>query len=1150
METSFFSFALLFLIANIFSLTASATLLDLKTDEEALVAFRNAVDKTSDPNGVLSSNWSTNTSICSWIGVSCGLQHQRVTALNLSGYELVGTIAPHLGNLTFLQYLDISSNNFTGSIPSQLSNLRRLKDINVGFNNLTGEIPSWFEGLSNLQLMNLRNNSFTGRIPSGIFTNMSVLIEIDLRFNMLSSQLPSDTCRDTPKLRGIYLRGNQLYGKIPASIYKCREVEVLSLGSNQFNGNIPSEIGNLTMLTSLYIYSNYLQGNIPSSIFNISSLELMDLSHNNLSGSIPTTLNNLPLLQELYLSNNNLTGGIPNEVGGLTSLMYLYLDQNNLAGLIPKQIGNLTSLVELDLSLNKLAGELPEELGNLPYLEVFQASFNDLLNGSIPSSIFNISTLKILGLQQNLFSGSLPPTMGLSLVNLEELYLYFNRLSGEIPSSINNASKLTMLELNRNLFTGSIPDFGSLRLLRVLRLWENNLTGARAESPTQELRFLSSLTNCRDLERLEISKNSLLNGMLPVSIGNLSTSLVTFAASNCGIRGVIPSGIGNLSSLQVLDLSENQLTEFIPTTMGELKQLVGLYLYDNQLHGYIPRALCEMTNLVYLNLSDNMLTGSVPECLGDINTLREISFASNNLNSTIPSEFIKLTGLLTLDLSSNYFRGQLPNEIGSLKDMYELDLSVNQFSGYIPNSIYSCKSLEFLDLSNNMFNGSIPQSLGEEVRSLTTLDLSNNHLTGEIPKSLEKLKLDYFNVSYNQLEGEIPDGGGFSNFTVFTAESFAHNSGLCGATRFQVPSCKKGSRSKTVSLILKYVVSPFIALMILVIVILILIRRCKPKEIPPSDRISSVGVAWKIITERELMQGTSSFSEMNLLGKGSFGSVFKAILADETTVAVKVFNLELEGALKSFDIESQILSTIRHRNLVRILGCCSNMQFKALILEYMPNGSLEKWLHFDDYVLNLEQRLNMAIDVALALEYLHHHHTFTVVHCDIKPNNVLIDKDMTAHVGDFGISKLFHEGEAAIHTLTMGTIGYAAPEYGSEGKVSTSGDVYSYGILLLEMFTSKKPTDNMFSGEMSIKEWVGEALQENAISEAMATGLVPREDRDFSAKEQCVSSIFDLAMKCLAVSPEERINMMQVEAALQKFKVTLEEAKKKHSRRS
>ncbi|XP_057785101.1 probable LRR receptor-like serine/threonine-protein kinase At3g47570 isoform X3 [Salvia miltiorrhiza] len=1088
MEAFSFFFSLAFMLLTLNSVTLIATSLPFSnstTDQDALLAFKNAI--TSHPNSILISNWSTNAPICSWTGVSCSLDHQRVTALNLSGFGLQGTLSPHLGNLTFLRSLDMSSNNFTGSIPSELSNIRGLRTLN------------------------LSSNQLTGTPPSCVFTNMSVLVEIDLRSNELTGQLPSDICSNTPKLKRLFLRNNQINGKIPKSIYKCREMEELSLAYNQFNGNIPTEIGNLTKLTYLGLSSNHVEGEVPSSIFNISSLEFVYLGGNSLSGSIPL-FKGVTKLQLLYLDFNKLTGGIPKEIGHLTSLKYLALQNNSLTGHVPKQIGNLTLLKNLRIDSNNLAG-------------------------SIPASIFNISTLEILNLQQNQFSGRLPPNMCVSLVNLQELYLHTNRLSGEIPTCINNASKLTFLELNSNSFTGSIPDFGNLRQLQALRLWENNFTGAE---------FLSSLTNCRNLETLEISNNPQMNGILPASIGNLSTSLVTFSASSCGIRGAIPSEIGNLSSLQTLELSGNQFTGFIPTTVGKLKQLVKLQFYGSQLQGYIPRELCNISTLGYLFLSVNMLTGSVPECLGEIKSLKEVSLASNKLNSTLPSNLLNIQDLLFLNLSLNYLSGELPYQM-RMRAIYFLDLSSNKFSGNIPSSIGDCKSLEYLILSNNKLNGSIPKSLGE-LGGLQTLNLSNNNLSGLIPKSLENLKLKQFDVSCNQLEGEIPNEGCFADFS---AQSFLNNSGLCGPERFQVPSCKTDhprSTSKTVSLVMKYVVPPLLGFMLVVIGILILLRRWRPQEKPPTSANSSVTSSWKIVSEKELELGTSSFSETNLLGRGGIGSVFKATLADGTLVAVKVFNLQVEGATKIFDTESRILGTIRHRNLVKTIGCCSNTGFKALILAYMPNGSLDEWLHSDKLCLDLVERLKIAIDVAFALEYLHHGHTFPIAHCDIKPSNVLLDADMTAHVGDFGISKLFDNGEAAVHTVTMATIGYAAPEFGSEGMISTSGDVYSYGILLLEIFTSKRPTNDMFGAEMSIKEWVGKALQEDRISEIVAPALLSTEDPHFCAKEQCVLSIFDLAMKCLAFLPEERINMMEVVAALQKIKdkFAVEEIKKKH----
>ncbi|XP_042033883.1 probable LRR receptor-like serine/threonine-protein kinase At3g47570 isoform X3 [Salvia splendens] len=1013
----------------------------------------------------------------------------------------------------------MSSNNFTGSIPSELSNIQRL------------------------QTLNLASNQLVGGLPSGIFANMSMLVEINLSSNKLSGELPSDICTNTPKLKRLFLTENKIDGKIPKSICKCGDMEDLEISSNQLTGNIPTEIGNLTKLTFLSMFFNHLEGDIPSSVFNISSLEIVYLGNNMLTSSVPI-FNSLTRLQILYLDSNNLIGDMPKEIGYLTSLQHLILNNNSLTGHIPKQIGNLTMLKTLFIDSNKLTGELPEELGNLKNITLIQAQIN-ALRGSIPHSIFNLSTLKVLSLSFNHLSGRLPPNIGLSLVNLEELYLSSNRLTGEIPTTISNASMLTSLELNNNSFTGSIPHFDNLRSLEVLRLWGNNLTGA--DSPDQELTFLSSLTNCPYLETLDISHNPRINGVLPPSVGNLSASLTSFQAFNCSIRGVIPSAFGNLSNLQTLDLSTNNLTGFIPATMGKLKQLGMLLLYNNRLGGYIPRDLCRMSKLINLGLYANMLVGSIPECLGDVKSLRMVAMNSNKLSSTLPSEIFGLADLILLDLSSNNLSGQLPY-IGRLKVIYTLNLSSNKFSGSIPESIGGCESLVYLDLSNNTFNASIPQSVGE-AKGLKVLDLSYNHLSGLIPESLENLKLKFLNVSYNKLEGYIPDEG---CFTMFDAQSFLNNFELCGSERYQVPSCPKNHpKSKVVAVVMKYVVPPFVAFLFVVVGLLILIRRWRrPRENPPTTDNSSKLGSWKLVSEKELEQGTSSFSETNLLGKGSIGSVFKATLADGRDVAVKKFNLQVKGAARIFETESHILSTIRHRNLVKIHGCCSNPEFKALILAYMPNGSLEKWLHSDKNCLDLVERLQIAIDVALALEYLHHDHIYPVAHCDIKPSNVLLDADMTAHVGDFGIAKLFDHDEAAVHTIAMGTIGYVAPEFVSEGMVSTTGDVYSYGILLLEMFTSKKPIDDMFNGEMSIKEWVGKALNGNQISVVVASVLVSIEDEHSSAKLECVTSVFELAMKCVAFLPHERINMKQVVAALQKIKAkfTVEDMQKKHRR--
>ncbi|CDP22218.1 unnamed protein product [Coffea canephora] len=263
----------------------------------------------------------------------------------------------------------------------------------------------------------------------------------------------------------------------------------------------------------------------------------------------------------------------------------------------------------------------------------------------------------------------------------------------------------------------------------------------------------------------------------------------------------------------------------------------------------------------------------------------------------------------------------------------------------------------------------------------------------------------------------------------------------------------------------------------------------------------------------ELRKITNGFSESNLLGSGSFGSVYKGIRENGMVWAIKVFDLQLEGAFKSFDRECEVLSCLRHRNLTKVISACSSPDFNALVLEYMPNGCLEKWLHSNHHFLNMKQRLDVMIDVACGLEYLHYGYSTPIVHRDLKPSNILLDQDMVGHVCDFGIAKLLGDGESMVQTKTLATFGYLAPEYGLEGLVSTSCDAYSFGTTLMETFTKRKPKDKMFTEELSL--W---------------RGLVQR-------KIECISSILQVGLSCTTYVPEERINMKEILRALQKIKL-------------
>ncbi|XP_024953782.2 probable LRR receptor-like serine/threonine-protein kinase At3g47570 [Citrus sinensis] len=320
------------------------------------------------------------------------------------------------------------------------------------------------------------------------------------------------------------------------------------------------------------------------------------------------------------------------------------------------------------------------------------------------------------------------------------------------------------------------------------------------------------------------------------------------------------------------------------------------------------------------------------------------------------------------------------------------------------------------------------------------------------------------------------------------------------------------------------------------VIIFIVRRRNKRSTKNANQEVLLPLATWRRTSYLDIQRATNGFDECNLLGKGSFGSVYKATLSDGTNVAIKVFHLQLERAFKSFDSECEILRNVRHRNLIKIISTCCNIDFKALVLEFMPNGSLEKWLYSHNYFLDILERLNIMIDVGLALEYLHHGHSLApVVHCDLKPSNILLDEDMVAHVSDFGISKLLGDGDDSVtQTMTMATIGYMAPEYGSEGIVSTKCDVYSYGVLLMETFTRKKPTDEMFIGEMSLRDWVNKSLS-GELTQVIDANLA-RDEQSFFVKMDCLSSIMHLALDCCMESPDQRIYMTDAAAKLKKIK--------------
>nr|XP_027082607.1 probable LRR receptor-like serine/threonine-protein kinase At3g47570 [Coffea arabica] len=508
--------------------------------------------------------------------------------------------------------------------------------------------------------------------------------------------------------------------------------------------------------------------------------------------------------------------------------------------------------------------------------------------------------------------GTIPPEMG-NLYQLENLQLPYNGLNGSIPPGLFNLSALQNIDLAFNLLSGNLPRDLGYRLPKLLfiELDGNNLGGV----------IPVSITNCSQLKILDFSING-FTGSIPDALEDLR--LLRYILLNSNNLTSDPTST-KLSFITSLTKCKNLLTGGIPAAFKDQQNMQNLGMEDNNLNGTLEN-LCNLQRLAYAYLTANRFSGSIPECFGNMTSLRD------------------------LDLGNNFLVTAIPN-IGNLKAITSKDVSANQFSGDIPSTTGDLQYLLILNLSQNQFHGSIPESFGNML-SLQGLYLSHNNLSGFVPKSLEALQyLEEIDVSYNHLSGEIPSGGRFRNFT---AESFLFNDALCGDSRFHVPPCPRTNsihRSRTKKVLL-FVFVPLGLASVVVAALAIVFRRYWKKYQDSKGTNMVLVPTQERVSYYELLRATDGYSESNLLGIGCFGSVYKGILNDGRSIAVKVFNLELEGVLKSFDVECEVLKNLRHRNLVKVVSGCWNRDFRALVLEYMCNGSLEKWLYSDNYFLD------------------------------------------------------------------------------------------------------------------------------------------------------------------------------------------------------
>nr|CAB3449976.1 unnamed protein product [Digitaria exilis] len=564
-----------------------------------------------------------------------------------------------------------------------------------------------------------------------------------------------------------------------------------------------------------------------------------------------------------------------------------------------------------------------------------------------------------------------------------------------------------------------------------------------------------------------------LHGSIPDDVGSkFFPAMEDLSFANNRFTGGIPSSLSNLTTLTSLQLSTNGFTGLVPRDLGRLQRLQYLYMPYNLLEAddtagwEFITSLANCSQLLQLSLSYNYFGGQLPSSVVNLSATLQYLYLSDcpSISGSIPQDIGNLVGLSILGLANTSISGMIPSSIGKLANLVQLSLYCARLSGLIPSSLGNLTRLNWLAAYSNGLEGTVPASLGK-LTKLYLLDLSANYrLNGSIPKKILLPSLSYsLNLSHNSFSGPLPPEVG--NLINLNQLNLAGNQ-LSG-------------------------------------------------RIP--DTIGNCLVLESLMLDDNMLEGSIPQSLQNVEG------------------------LQQLGSSKSFQTECETLRRVRHRSLIKIITCCSSIDsrgqdFKALVIDLMPNGSLDGRLHpkysIANNTLSLAQRLDIAVNVIDALDYLHNHCQPPIVHCDVKPSNILLTEDMSARVGDFGISRILLEtadrtGQNSNSTIGIrGSIGYVAPEYGEGSPISALGDVYSLEILLLEMFTGRSPTDDMFKESVDLHRFAEAVFPDRVLEIADPTIWVHNDANDEitrSKVQECLVSVVRTGISCSKQQPRERM---------------------------
>ncbi|CAI5484142.1 unnamed protein product [Closterium sp. Yama58-4] len=729
----------------------------------------------------------------------------------------------------------------------------------------------------------------------------------------------------------------------------------------------------------------------------------LNLANELLKGPIPgRQLAQLDALERLNMGYNSLTGPIPKDLGALNGLTFLSFEANQLEGPIPDWMAPLLSrLVEIRFANNQFNGSLPRSLGTLRNLTTLDMGSNKL-SGELPPQLAYCSNLKLISFPANQLSGPIPEWLG-NLKQLEVLEMYTNVLSGPIPTQLALAESLHSIAMDDNQLSGLLPpELGDLPNLSAIYVANNKLEGPIPDS----------YSKLESLMYLDVSYNEGINGTIPEFLGKMSR-IQSIAFEYCDLTGPIPPNLGELQNIVEIFLDNNQLTGDIPPSLGQLVTLNKLFLNHNMLSGAIPVELCQLTNIYDLNLARNQLQGTIPACLTQLPHLATLTLSMNLLTGPVPD--VSSTNAVNFE-----YNGNCLDNVPDQQDVCAAPTTTPPSTDGTPPPT----------------DGTSPPTDGTPTDGTTANPPTADGTT---------------------TDGSSSGGGDAASQESPPPPSDAAAAAAAVPTPPPPPPANQGS-TPVPGIITIFVFTT--ALLTLIAAAFYLSYRQKHSD--GGNRADQLPVTEYSLSK--IKKATRNFT--TIYGRGSFGMVYLAEdffrdQSDPRAIIKRAHDPQKLGEFL-FKCKVEVLARARHRYLVNLLGYCVGKGERILVYEYLSNGTLFDRLHRPELEpLPWETRVSIAVNIACALEYLHHGVSPPLVHRAVTSSNILLSHDMSAKLSDFGIARgsggATSSFEENPRRQRKSRAGRAERGEASEASMQMEKvDVYGFGVVLLELITGQK----------------------------------------------------------------------------------------------